>query len=167
MHQTSLHNMRLFRDTLPATGKVLEVGSYDPGRHYRKLFAGWDYLGIDIRHGDNVDLVPADPYYWREIEAGTFDVVISGQMLEHVEYPKYILREISRVLKPGGLACVIAPTEGPEHEPPWYGNLAAEQMREMAEEAALEVTSLKIHDDSVWHDCVLIATKIGGNEDET
>jgi hypothetical protein len=37
----------------------------------------------------------------------------------------------------------------------------------MAEEAALEVTSLKIHDDSVWHDCVLIATKIGGNEDET
>lgn len=167
MHQSSLHNMLLFRDTLPATGKILEVGSYDPGRHYRKLFAGWDYLGLDVRHGHNVELVPSDSYYWREIEADTFDVVISGQMLEHVEYPKYIFREISRVLKQGGKACVIAPTQGPKHAPPWYENLTALGMREMAEEAGLEVISLEVHDDSVWHDCVLIATKIGGNGDET
>lgn len=36
--------------------------------------------------GPNVDLVPKDIYYWEEITDESFDLVISGQVFEHIEY---------------------------------------------------------------------------------
>ena len=36
--------------------------------------------------GKNVQLVPVDPYYWKEVAPGSFDVVISGQAFEHAEF---------------------------------------------------------------------------------
>ncbi len=39
----------------------------------------------------------------------TFDVVVSFQVIEHIEKDKLFLSEINRVLKPGGLALVTTP----------------------------------------------------------
>jgi SAM-dependent methyltransferase len=39
----------------------------------------------------------------------TFDVVFSKSVLEHFYYPEKIVREIHRVLKPGGLALTMVP----------------------------------------------------------
>ena len=39
----------------------------------------------------------------------TFDVVFSKSVLEHFYYPEKIVREIHRVLKPGGLAVTMVP----------------------------------------------------------
>jgi SAM-dependent methyltransferase len=55
-----------------------------------------------------------------EIEApdGTFDIVVSGQVIEHVRKPWLWLRELARVCKPGGLVLTVNPVSWPYHEAP-------------------------------------------------
>ncbi len=64
---------------------------------------------MDIQEGPNVDIVVSDIYNWIEIEDSSFDVVISGQAFEHMEFFWKAIKEIERILKPGGLCCIIAP----------------------------------------------------------
>jgi len=99
---------------------ILDVGSGDVNGTYRELFTmpTWRYTGLDMAPGKNVDLVPRDPYFWHELAAESFDVVISGQAFEHVEFFWETIREIARVLKPQALCCIIAPSAAPEHRHP-------------------------------------------------
>jgi len=46
------------------------------------------------------------------------DVIVSGQAFEHVEYFWLTWLEMARVLKPGGLIFLLAPSRGPEHRYP-------------------------------------------------
>ena len=74
--------------------RVLDVGSLDVNGSYRNLFDAdfWIYEGLDMEHGENVDFVPADPYNWKELRSNTYDLIISGQALEHIEFPWKILK---------------------------------------------------------------------------
>jgi SAM-dependent methyltransferase len=108
--------------------KIVDVGARAPKRlnqaahrsSYRHLFegSGWNYRGLDTTPGDKVDIVTPDPCCWDSIKDETIDVIVSGQALEHVEFPWKTASEISRVLRPGGLACLIVPSAGPEHSYP-------------------------------------------------
>lgn len=100
--------------------KILDIGSQDINGSYRDLFnhRGWNYIGLDMSEGRNVDIVIKDPYSWKEIKSNYFEVVITGQTLEHIEYPWLTMCEISRILKYNGLCCVIVPSSGPEHKYP-------------------------------------------------
>src|SRR5438105_5014048 len=102
--------------------RVLDVGSMSMGTDgsFREIFRfpGASYLGLDAAPGPNVDLVPQDPYCWRELPDESFDVIISGQALEHVEFPWLIVEQIQRKLKVRGLACLLVPSRGPEHRFP-------------------------------------------------
>lgn len=102
------------------TVTVLDIGSYDMGGSYRDIFPNrkYNYMGLDMTEGPNVDFVPADIYHWNEIENETFDLVISGQAFEHIEYPWLTMKEIARVLKPSGFCFIIAPNAGIEHRTP-------------------------------------------------
>jgi SAM-dependent methyltransferase len=99
--------------------RVLEVGSMSYSDHdtYRNLFSegSYEYIGLDIVPGPNVDVVPADPYSWDELESESFDLVISGQAFEHNPYFWIPCAEVSRVLKVGGLTAIIAPSAGGQH----------------------------------------------------
>ncbi len=127
MHPASFEKMRAFRATY-VTGeeerpiRVLDVGSgCGPGSlSYRELFRPptFDYMGLDIVAGNNVDIVPDDPFCWSSIEPENFDVVVSGQMLEHNPYFWITAAEIARVLAEGGLVVAIAPSEGHSHRHP-------------------------------------------------
>jgi SAM-dependent methyltransferase len=64
---------------------------------------------LDIDEGPNVDIVPECCYIWNEIPDNEFDIVISGQAFEHIEFFWITFKEMVRVLAPGGLLCVIAP----------------------------------------------------------
>jgi 2-polyprenyl-3-methyl-5-hydroxy-6-metoxy-1,4-benzoquinol methylase len=99
---------------------VLDVGSTNIGGSYRDLFGfpGSKYVGVDIQPGANVDIVLSDPYDWTNLRDEAYDVVISGQALEHIEFPWLVLEQIARKLKVGGLGCLIAPSRGPEHRYP-------------------------------------------------
>lgn len=100
--------------------KVLDVGSYDVNGSYKGIFQEQKYVykGLDMCEGPNVDIVPADIYNWREIEDNQFDLVISGQAFEHIEYPWLTIKEIARVMKPSGFCIITAPNGAPEHRYP-------------------------------------------------
>ncbi len=67
---------------------VLDVGSHDVNGSYKSLFSETDfkYTGLDMADGPNVDIVPENTYSWKEIEDNSYDVVISEQALEHVDF---------------------------------------------------------------------------------
>ena len=50
-----------------------------------------------------------------EINDNSYDVIISGQLFEHLEFFWITMSEIERILKPGGICCIIAPSGGPKH----------------------------------------------------
>ncbi len=102
--------------------RVLEVGSksYHEQDTYRDLFPAdrFDYRGLDLEAGRNVDIVPANPFLWREIEDCSFDICVSGQTFEHNPYFWITFAEIARVLRPGGMAFIVAPGAGHVHRYP-------------------------------------------------
>ena len=99
---------------------VLDVGSCDVNGTYRTIFDSdaFDYRGLDIESGVGVDIVAENPYKWDMIPSDSFDAVISGQTLEHVEFFWFTLAEMARVLRPGGLMCVIVPRNLVRHRHP-------------------------------------------------
>lgn len=98
---------------------VLDVGSLDVNGTYRPLIEprGWDYTGLDIVPGPNVDVVAADPFDWPLI-SGSFDVVISGSTMEHVTAIWRWVPELVRVLRPGGTLIIITHWQFVEHRYP-------------------------------------------------
>ena len=71
---------------------------------------------LDMEAGPNVDIVPKSPYNWQEIENDSYDAVISGQALEHIEF--FCTGEMVRVTREDGLICIIAPNGFDEHRYP-------------------------------------------------
>ncbi|NJK89713.1 MAG: class I SAM-dependent methyltransferase [Myxococcales bacterium] len=102
--------------------RVLDVGSkrYQGHLTYREAFdiPNVEYTGLDLEPGANVDLVPASPYVWNEIQDASYDLCISGQTFEHNPFFWVTMAEVVRVLKPGGIAVVIAPGRGAVHRYP-------------------------------------------------
>jgi cephalosporin hydroxylase len=100
--------------------KMLDVGSASVNGSYRPLFEwpGVSYTGLDMAPGENVHFVPKDMYDWRELPDQSFDIIISGQALEHIEFPWLTVEQMSKKIKTGGLICLIAPSRGPEHRFP-------------------------------------------------
>ena len=100
---------------LPESGHVLEVGS-GSGKMLRTLVAhrpGLTVYGCDINdwhppEGIHFRLMTTDIPY----EDATFDAVIVVDVLEHVPDPDHVVREIARVLKPGGRFVGFVPIEG-------------------------------------------------------
>lgn len=172
MHLSSLNNMALFRDQFLSEAEslvILDLGSTEMGACYRPLFdkPAWKYVGADLAPGPNVDVVLSHPYRWREVASESVDVLVSGQVLEHVEYFWITMLEISRVLKPGGLACIIVPSGGPEHRYPldcW--RFYPDGMRALANTARLFVEKISTQwegssdpGSDPWRDSVLVAKK--------
>jgi len=127
MHLSSYITMQKLLETLAKRHlgrplSLLDVGSRlaDKGNRTYRTHAesfGYEYLGLDVQAGFNVDIVSADPYKFPLPDASV-DVVISGQVFEHIEFPWESMREVARVLRPGGCAMLIAPSSGPEHRYP-------------------------------------------------
>jgi len=174
MHLSSLKNMERFRDVflselVDRPLNILDLGSTEMGACYRPIFQGekWRYVGADLAPGPNVDVVLDDPYLWKEIPSGTVDIFISGQVLEHVEFFWLTMLEISRVLKPGGLACIIVPSGGYEHRFPldcW--RFYPDGMRVLANFARLNTLDVYTQWEGIgdpgsdhWADSVLVARK--------
>lgn len=121
MHDSSYQKMTsLVAQYLDPTKplSVLDVGAFDVNGTYKPIFKKneWEYDGLDIEPGPNVDVVVSDLYNWQL--AKTYDLVISGQTLEHVELFWLTWREMVKVTKPGGLLFLIVPSVGPEHRHP-------------------------------------------------
>jgi SAM-dependent methyltransferase len=174
MHQSSLEKMTAFRDRYLSDRvkeplRILDVGSQDVNGSYRQIFSEplWTYTGLDMAAGNNVDLVLRSPYVWKEVPSGSADVVISGQAFEHIRYFWITMLEIARVLKAGGICCVLAPSSGPEHRYPvdcWRfypdGMVSLAQFTQMETLEAVTQWDDRGHPESdCWHDSMLVCYK--------
>ncbi|MFH1423796.1 MAG: methyltransferase domain-containing protein [Candidatus Nealsonbacteria bacterium] len=74
------------------------------------------YTTFDMAPGKNIDVV-GDALNLPFPEE-SFETVVSTQVLEHVEKPWVMVKEIYRVLKPGGRCILTAPFMGPYHPDP-------------------------------------------------
>lgn len=175
MHQSSYDKMQAFRQSYLAGRegellRILDLGSQDVNGCYRPLFAEprWEYRGLDMEPGANVDVVLRTPYAWRELASNSIDVLISGQAFEHIRYFWISMLEVARVLKPGGLCCILAPSSGPEHRYPvdcW--RFYPDGMHSLAIFAQMEVlqASTQWQDQGYqdgsdwWHDSLLVCRK--------
>lgn len=171
MHRSSFLSMKKFKNDYLKNQKkikILDIGSYDSSGssfNYRGIFEeeGWEYVGMDLKEGPNVDIIVSDIYCWEEIQNETFDVVISGQAFEHMEFFWKGIKEISRILKIGGYCCIIAPSSGPVHKNPVdCFRFTSDGMEEIAKYGGLKILETYTNnseESSPWYDSVLIAKK--------
>ena len=163
--------MEWFKNTYLDTSKkisILDVGSLDTSGsyNYSDIFkeTEWKYTGIDFEAGTNVHIVVKDIYNWREIKSNSYDVVISGQFFDHLEFFWKTLDQIKRVLKPDGYLCIIVPSAGPRHggELPNCYIFKEDGLKAMAKSIGLEVLHVSIdtrEEAEPWCDACLVAHK--------
>jgi len=116
-------------------GRVLDVGCGD--RPYESLIRATEYVGLELDTADSRARGKADAYYDGRrfpFEGGVFDAVLCNQVLEHVFEPDEFVREIARVLKPGGRLLLTVPFVWDEHEQPRdYGRYSSFGVRSLLE----------------------------------
>jgi len=122
MHKESIELMRNFTERYLDKNlslNILDVGSYNVNGSYKSLFKNdsWSYCGLDMVNGSNVDVVSKSAYDFGLDRQ--FDVVISGNCLEHVEAPWKWIKEVEKITKEGGLVCIITPFSIGEHRYPF------------------------------------------------
>lgn len=120
MHPDSMQLMTEVLDKISLeNAKVLDVGSLDVNGTYRPLVEsrGWEYVGLDLHSGRNVDVVALYPYKY-PFEDGAFDVVISGSTMEHVQKLWLWILELYRILERGGWLALCTVMAWGEHRHP-------------------------------------------------
>lgn len=176
MHQSSFEKMQNFKERYLKAFEnkplvIYDLGSFDVNGSYREIFdhSGWQYKGLDVEAGKNVDIVLKNNYHWKEIDSDSTDVLISGQAFEHIEFFWITMLEIARILKPGGLCCIIAPAGGYEHRYPvdcwrFYPD-GFSAMARFAKLKVIDVFNQSFQGDQnsdkkeIWKDTVLVCQK--------
>lgn len=126
MHPSAFNKMKSCVDTyLPMMKNpaVLDFGSQIvPGQKltHKSLFSDYSckYTGLDLSSGNNVDVVMEEPYSI-PFEDNTFDVIITGQVIEHIPFLWATFLELARILKPSGYIFCSAPSRGHQHDAPY------------------------------------------------
>jgi len=162
--------MQYFKDTYLNPNdelKILDIGSFDKDGNYNYGLIlnekKWTYHGLDLRAGNNIDIVVENPYNWKEVEDESYDLIVTGQAFEHIEYFWLTLEEVKRVLKPGGLFFIIVPSTGPVHRNPYdCYRFNDDAMKAMAKYINFQVIEYGTNFDEVsnpWYDSFLVARK--------
>ena len=132
---------------IPKGSRILDVGA-GIGK-YRSLFSHCDYRTQDF--GQERDTVgkytPLD--YVSDIMAipvpdKSIDVVLCTEVLEHVAEPIRAVKEMARILKPGGTLLLTAPLGSFLHQEPFhfYGGYTPHWYRKFLSDAGFSVRSI-------------------------
>lgn len=170
MHKSSMLKMEYFKNNYLNPNdelKILDIGSFDRTgeNNYGQILneMKWDYKGLDLKEGNNVDIIVENPYDWQEIEANSFDVIVSGQALEHIQFFWLTMEQINRALKPGGLCCIIVPSKGPVHRNPYdcyrFNEDGVISLAKYVKFDILESGTTQEQNSHPWYDSYVIAKK--------
>lgn len=108
-------------DLVPAGGIVLDIGCGSNGPRYAftspdPTTRSFRIIGIDITSSCGVAVL-ADAHAL-PVASQSIDAVVCVSVLEYVQEPFTVVREIHRVLRPGGVVYLSAPFVFPDHAPP-------------------------------------------------
>jgi len=99
----------LFQEAIGKGRHVLDLGCRS-GALTRHLLDGNDVVGIDVDRAalakaEELGITPvvADVDEPFPLDSQTFDAVVAGELLEHVRFPRALVAEVRRVLRPGGV----------------------------------------------------------------
>lgn len=101
-------------------GALLDIGCGT--KPYESFFQVDSYIGLDYRKEGTNQNAKADVFYdggMFPFTKNKFDAALATEVLEHVFEPDLFLKEIYRVLKPGGLCIITVPFLWDEHEQPY------------------------------------------------
>lgn len=100
----------------PKTVKILDFGCGSGYFVSRLASSGYDAYGLDIsleaiQYGKNQDIKNLDVINSHKINFpdNYFDAVLAMDVFEHLEGEEWALKEIERVLKPGGVGIIMVP----------------------------------------------------------
>jgi SAM-dependent methyltransferase len=121
MHQNSIDLFKKYAlEYFEENMKVLEIGPNKIPSDYRKIVPEknieWDT--IDIIKKKELTYISLDEYTF-PIESNYYNIVLSGQVIEHVRKPWIWIKELSRVCKKGGFIITINPVSWPYHKEPY------------------------------------------------
>jgi len=140
----------LYKAKKYARGKLLDVGCGQ--KPYENFFSDSisEYIGIDLPQSVSANKLPkrADIYYdinkGLPFESDSFDTVLCTEVLEHVQEPSYLIKEINRVLKKGGYLILSAPQCWGLHEEPCdYYRYTKYGLKYLVEKNGFELKSLE------------------------
>ncbi len=121
--------------------KVLEIGPDAAPSTYQKIVDDSSIVWHTLDLGNDPSLTyRALSEYEFPVESGSYDIVLSGQVIEHVRQIWVWIQELARVCRPGGFVVTINPVSWPYHEAPidcWRA--FPEGMRALYEHARLGV----------------------------
>jgi len=135
---------------LPSGARVLDAGAGQ--RKFAGIFSRQRYESCDMPGGFYkqkhdfecfLDSIPkAD---------NTYDAVVNTQVLEHVPDPLAVLKELHRVLKPGGVLLLSLPLNAPLHGQPWhYFHFTHYGVFELARKVGFEMVSCEKKGGAFW-----------------
>jgi SAM-dependent methyltransferase len=170
MHPSSIENMKKAVALLNLNNNlnILDVGGRGLGedRSYYHIFKNIAsvYHIADIVPGENVThIMPSE--YSIPSKNEFYDLIVSGQTLEHVKNPFKLVLEMKRVLKTNGFMILIAPSTGPRHDIIDCWRFMDDSFKAIAEETDLKIVANWIDTATdkasrKWNDHVFVGQKI-------
>jgi SAM-dependent methyltransferase len=129
------------REYFRSGARVLEIGPDGFPSAYQSLVGspGIAWETIDVFKDARLTYSATSEYEF-PVESDKYDIVVSGQVIEHVRKVWVWMREVSRVCKTGGIVITVNPVSWPYHEAPFdCWRVYPEGMKALYEDASLEV----------------------------
>lgn len=94
----------------------MDIGSGPNGGRYKEFFTGTDYVTLDINPDYNADIIGSAEKI--PMPNGSFDSIVCFQVLDDLKNPAEAVKEMRRVLKPGGHGLISVPQSNELHDEP-------------------------------------------------
>jgi SAM-dependent methyltransferase len=120
MHKSAATIGELFFETYCGhkSLNVLEIGSLNVNGSLRDFCKPeYKWVGVDLEPGVGVDIVITDPYNL-PFKDKSFDVIVATSVFEHSSHFWLLFDEMVRLMAPGGLIYINAPSNGYFHRFP-------------------------------------------------
>lgn len=150
-------------DRIAWSGPVIDLGSGRESKYYKPYFVGHEYVKLDLEADPNdPSSTVGDILNMPQVKSNFYGVVLLLEVLEHVPLPFKAFREISRILRPGGLFICTTVASWPEHKHPKdYWRFLPDGLAYLAVSSGLKVLGIskKPYGRTGSITCCMISTK--------